>query len=140
MFRLDRRLIPEEDPKAVEAGLTNLIAITASRFDGIVCRIRRLRLWPPMKPGPGTDKLSGTLERQAAEVMGGPIWVYGVPFDANSRHYAALDIPTVLYGAGPATMADAHAGEADERLVLDDLRKATEIVALSLADFLTPAA
>ncbi len=63
-----------------------------------------------------------------------------MPFDANSRHYAALDIPTVLYGAGPATMADAHAGEADERLVLDDLRKATEVVALALADFLTPAA
>lgn len=140
LFRLDRRLIPEEDPKAVEAGLTNLIATTASRFDGIVCRIRRLRLWPAMKPGPGTDKLSETLERQAAEVMGGPVWVYGVPYDANSRHYAALGIPTVLYGAGPATMADAHAGGPDERLVLDDLRKATEVIALSLADFLTPAA
>lgn len=140
VFRLDRRLIPEEDPKAVEAGITNLIATTASRSDGIVCRIRRLRMWPPMKPGPGTDKLSGTLERQAAEVMGGPVWVYGVPYETNCRHYAALGIPTVLYGAGPATTADAHAGEADERLVLDDLRKATEVVALALADFLTPAA
>ena len=93
-----------------------------------------------MKSGPGTVKLAGALEAQAAKVMGAPISVYGVPFDANSRHYAALGIPTVLYGAGPAAGADGHGGGPDERLVLDDLRKATEVVALALAAFLTPAA
>ena len=46
----------------------------------------------------------------------------------------------MLYGAGPATAVDAHWGGPDERLVLDDLRKATEVVALALAEFLTPAA
>jgi acetylornithine deacetylase/succinyl-diaminopimelate desuccinylase-like protein len=57
-----------------------------------------------------------------------------------SRHYAALGIPTVLYGAGPGTGDEAHVGGPDERLVLDDLRKATEVVAMSLAAFMTPAA
>jgi acetylornithine deacetylase/succinyl-diaminopimelate desuccinylase-like protein len=140
VFALGRSLIPEEDPAQVEAELTNLIAATASSMKGIVCRIGRLSLSAPMKPGPGTDKLAGALERQAAEVMDGPIWVYGVPYETNSRHYAALGIPTVLYGAGPATRDVGRAGAADERLVLDDLRKATEVVARALAEFLTPAA
>ncbi len=139
-FKLDRRLIPEDDPAAVEAELTGLIAQTASRTDGIVCNIRRLKMSPPMKSGPGTEKLAGILEGVAAKVMGAPISVYGVPFDANSRHYAALGIPTVLYGAGPGTGDEAHRGGPDERLVLDDLRKATEVVAMSLAAFMTPAA
>lgn len=140
MFALDRRLIPDEEPAAVETELTNLIAATACRSKGIVCRIGRLSLSAPMKPGPGTDKLAQALERQAGEVMDRPIWVYGVPYNTNSRHYAAWGIPTVLYGAGPATRDDGHAGAADERLVLDDLRKATEVAARALAEFLTPAA
>ncbi|MAF96256.1 MAG: peptidase M20 [Rhodospirillaceae bacterium] len=139
VFALDRRLIPDEDPAAVETGLTNLIAATASASKGIVCRIGRLGLSAPMKPEPGTDKLAQALERQATEVMDRPIRVCGVPYDTNSRHYAAWGIPTVLYGAGPATRNDGHAGAADERLMLDDLRKATEVAARGLAEFLAPA-
>jgi len=139
-FTLDRGLIPDEDTSTVEVELTALIAEAVSRFDGIVCRIRRVKLALPMQPGPGTDKLSGCLERQAAEVLGGPVWVYGVPYDPGSRHYAAFGIPTVLYGAGPGTPEEGRIGAADERLVLDDLRKATEVVALALAEFMTPAA
>jgi succinyl-diaminopimelate desuccinylase len=45
-------------------------------------------------------------------------------------------IPTVLYGAGPRTLAEANAHAADERLVLADLRKATEVIALTLCDLL----
>ena len=140
VFSLHRGLIPDEDPAAVEAELTNLIAATASATKGIVCRIGRINLSAPMKPGPGTDKLAQALEGQAAEVMDGPIWITGVPYNTNSRHYAALGIPTVLYGAGPATPEAGHAGAADERLVLDDLRKATEVTARALAAFLTPGA
>ncbi len=139
-FTLDRGLIPDEDVAAVEADLTERIAVAASRFDGIQCRIRRVKLSKPMQAGPGTDKLTGCLERQAAEVLGGPVWVYGVPYDPGSRHYAALGIPTVLYGAGPGTAAEARIRSADEQLVLDDLRKATEVMALTLAEFMTPAA
>ena len=47
-------------------------------------------------------------------------------------------IPIVLYGAGPHTIEEANAHRADERLPLADLRKATEVVALTLLDLLTP--
>jgi acetylornithine deacetylase/succinyl-diaminopimelate desuccinylase-like protein len=42
----------------------------------------------------------------------------------------------VLYGAGPRTLAEANGHRADEKLRLDDLHQATEVVALALADLL----
>jgi acetylornithine deacetylase/succinyl-diaminopimelate desuccinylase-like protein len=138
-FRLVRRLIPDEEPAAVERQMTRLVAETASATDGIVCRVRRLKLLAPMKPVAGAGRLAETLQRQASRAAGRAIEPYGVAFDAEARQYAACGIPTVLYGAGPATAAEANMGGPDERLRLDDLRLATEVVALTLAEFLTPA-
>jgi acetylornithine deacetylase/succinyl-diaminopimelate desuccinylase-like protein len=68
--------------------------------------------------------------------LGEPVPSVGVPLYTDARHYAAADIPTVLYGAGPRTLTEANAHAADERLLLSDLRKATEVVALTLLDLL----
>ncbi|MEO6354405.1 MAG: peptidase M20, partial [Burkholderiaceae bacterium] len=43
---------------------------------------------------------------------------------------------TVLYGAGPRTVPESNAKQADENLLLEDLRRATKVVALTLLDFL----
>jgi acetylornithine deacetylase/succinyl-diaminopimelate desuccinylase-like protein len=59
-----------------------------------------------------------------------------VPLYTDARHYAAAGVPIVLYGAGPHTIEEANAHRADERLLLDDLYKATEVVALTLLDLL----
>jgi succinyl-diaminopimelate desuccinylase len=50
------------------------------------------------------------------------------------RLYTEAGIPGVIYGAGPRTVLESHAKRADERLVLEDLRKATKVIARSLAD------
>jgi succinyl-diaminopimelate desuccinylase len=42
----------------------------------------------------------------------------------------------VLYGAGPHSLLEANGHRADENLALEDLRKATQVVALTLADLL----
>jgi len=139
MFTLGRRLLPDEDAAVAEKDLTDLIAAEASGTDGVLCRINRIKLARPMKPGPGTDHLAGVLERRASEVMATPVSVYGVPHSAPTRHYAAVGIPSVLYGAGPIAAFGAPAAGSNECLELDDLRKATEVVALTLADFMTPA-
>ncbi len=134
---LGRRLIPDEDSAAVERELTGLIAAAANQIGGVLCRIDRIKLNRPMTPGPGTDTLARVLERQASAVMGAAVAVYGVPHATDTRHYAAIGIPSMLYGAGPETAADG--GGPDECLALDDLRKATEAVALTLGEFMTPA-
>ena len=60
-----------------------------------------------------------------------------MPLYTDARHYAERGIPTVLYGAGPRTILEANAHNADENLRLHDLRAATKIVALAVGDLLS---
>ncbi|VTU25680.1 hypothetical protein H4CHR_01643 [Variovorax sp. PBS-H4] len=46
-------------------------------------------------------------------------------------------IPTVMYGAGPESLLEANGHCADERAPLDELRKATVVVANTLLQLLT---
>ena len=70
-------------------------------------------------------------------IMGEPIPAGGVPIYTDARLYSAAGIPTVLYGAGPHSLLEANGHRADERLVLEDLRKATQVVALTLMELLS---
>jgi len=135
-FRLDRRMIPEEDPAAVEAELKALIETAAAPFTGIAVRIRRILLAAPLLPLPGGEELTAQLCKRATEIMGEPVAAKGVPLYTDARHYTASGIPTVLYGAGPHNIEEANAHRADERLPLADLYKATQVVALTLLDVL----
>jgi len=54
----------------------------------------------------------------------------------DARLYSEAGIPVVLYGAGPRTLLESNAKRADENLLLEDLRRATQVVACSLADLL----
>jgi acetylornithine deacetylase/succinyl-diaminopimelate desuccinylase-like protein len=137
-LRLDRRMIPEEDAAAVERELGALIEQSVGRRPGIACRVRRIMLALPLKPVAGLERLVEPLQRNAEAVLGEPVPVYGVPLYTDARHYAAAGIPTVLYGAGPRSLIEANAHAADERLPLADLRKASEVVALTLLDLLRP--
>ena len=48
-------------------------------------------------------------------------------------------MPAVIYGAGPRTVLESNAKRADEHLMLDDLRRATKVIARALAELLQPA-
>ena len=135
-FRLDRRLIPEEDAAEVEAELVARMAAVAGQFHGIAHTVRRVLLAHPLVPVAGSDSLSAALTRSARVVLGEDIASHGLPIYTDARHYAAAGIPTVLYGAGPRNMLEANAHRADERLRLDDLEKATGVVALTLLEML----
>jgi len=66
-----------------------------------------------------------------------PIAVHGVPLYTDARHYTTAGIPTVLYGAGPRTLQEANGHMADECLRLNDLRNATCVVTLALAELMS---
>ena len=135
-LRLDRRIVPEEDGDRVERELHELIQASIGDLPGIRCEVGRIMLAKPLKPVPGLERLVEPLRRHAEAVFGEAIPTYGVPLYTDARHYAAAGIPTALYGAGPRTLGEANAHAADERLALGDLRKATEVVALTLFDLL----
>jgi len=135
-FRLDRRIVPEEKPAEVEADLRRRIEEAGRGLAGIAVGIRRILLAEPLVPRTGAEKLVGAIQRHAQGILGEAIPAQGVPLYTDARHYSAAGIPTVLYGAGPRTLLEANAHRADERLKLDDLAKATKVVALALAELL----
>ncbi len=135
-FRLDRRLIPEENAERVERELIDFIQRTADLFPGVRCDVRRILFARALKPVPGGERLLALLRANAEAVVGTPVPAGGVPLYTDARHYAAAGIPTVLYGAGPRTLLEANAHRADERLHLDDLARATRVVAHTLAEYL----
>ncbi len=136
VFRIDRRMIPEETPAEVEAELRALIAASAAQRPQAKVDVHRLLLAMPLTPQPGADRIVAAIQRHARDVLGVDVPVTGVPLYTDARHYAAAGIPIVLYGAGPRSILEANAHNANENLRLNDLRAATKIVALTVADLL----
>lgn len=138
VLRLDRRMIPEEDPVAVESRVRALVEGAVAGMPGIRLEIRRLLLSQALRPLPAAAPLVASLQRHGLAVFGEPLPAVGTPLYADARLYGERGIPAVLYGAGPRTVEESNAKKADERLLLEDLRGATKVVALTLLDFLRP--
>jgi acetylornithine deacetylase/succinyl-diaminopimelate desuccinylase-like protein len=136
VFKLDRRMIPEENPAEVEAAIRACVAQAAGECAGISVDIRRLLLARSMMPLPGNRPLVDALQKHAGEVFGQVPPAVGTPLYTDVRLYAERGIPGVIYGAGPRTVLESHAKRADERLELEDLRRATQVVARALHDLL----
>lgn len=135
-LKLDRRMIPEEDPTQVEADLRALIQQAVSHLPGVSVDIKTILLARALRPLPGNLPLVETLQRHGQAVLGQPIPALGTPLYTDVRLFGEYGIPGVIYGAGPKTVMESHAKRADERIELEDLRKATQVMARSLHDLL----
>ncbi|MEW6100411.1 MAG: M20/M25/M40 family metallo-hydrolase [Pseudomonadota bacterium] len=136
VFKLDRRMIPEEDPAEVEADLRRVIAEAAAGVSGLTVEIERLLLAQAWKPDARNAPLVQALQRHGQAVFGEPIPTSGTPLYTDVRLFGARGIPAAIYGAGPRTVRESNAKRADEHLVLEDLRRATKVVARTLLDLL----
>ena len=136
-LKLDRRMIPEENPGEVETEVRTLIERTLATHDPrIKVEIRRLLLAHSLQPHSANAPLVEAIRRHAAAVFGEAPPVVGTPLYTDVRLYGAHGVPAVIYGAGPRTVLESNAKRADEHLVLEDLRRATKVVARALADLL----
>ncbi|HRI16962.1 MAG TPA: M20/M25/M40 family metallo-hydrolase [Burkholderiaceae bacterium] len=138
VLKLDRRMIPEENPAEVEATIRKVIADAAAACPGITVEIKRLLLANSMQPLAGNAALVAALQRHGEAVFGEPIPTSGTPLYTDVRLYGEHGIPAAIYGAGPRTVFESNAKRADEHLVLEDLRRATKVVARTLLDLLRP--
>ena len=140
VLRLDRRMIPEENPAEVEATIRRVIADAAAEFNksgpGITVEIKRLLLANSLRPMAGNEALVEALQKHGEAVFGEPIPTSGTPLYTDVRLYGEAGVPAAIYGAGPRTVFESNAKRADEHLVLEDLRRATKVVARSLFDLL----
>jgi len=143
-FKLDRRMIPEENSAEVETSIRQTITQSLQTYnlahahqDPVILDLKRILLAESMKPQEGQKPLIAALQKHAGSMFGTEIPVVGTPLYTDVRLYAAKGIPGVIYGAGPKTVIESHAKRADERLKLDDLHRATRVVARTLYDLLS---
>ncbi len=145
VLKLDRRMIPEENPAEVEASIRAVIAKAVEDFntehgyqgdDAVRADIKRLLLANAMTPLAGNKPLVDAIQKHGEAVFGEKPAAVGTPLYTDVRLYVERGIPGVIYGAGPRTVLESHAKRLDERLVLEDLRRATKVVARSLVDLM----
>ena len=143
IFKLDRRMIPEEDPTVVEASIRQVIDDAVQAFNKgkakdqcIDVNIHRMLLAKAMKPLSGNMPLVQAIQQHGEIVFGEKIPALGTPLYTDVRLYVERGIPGVIYGAGPRTVLESHAKRADERIDLEDLRRATQVIARTLLDLL----
>ncbi len=143
MLKIDRRMIPEENPVEVEASIRAVIAQAIADFntqggytgeDAVRVDIKRLLLANAMTPLDGNKPLVDAIQKHGEAIFGEVPPAVGTPLYTDVRLYVARGIHGVIYGAGPRTVLESHAKRSDERLVLEDLRRATKVVARSLVD------
>ncbi len=137
VLKLDRRMIPEENPAEVEATLRRVIADAVAPSPGITIEVKRILLAHALKPLPGNAPLVEALCKHASAVFGEPIEASGTPLYTDARLFCERGIPAVLYGCGPRTVLESNAKRADEHIEIEDLRRATQVVARTLFDLLS---
>jgi succinyl-diaminopimelate desuccinylase len=134
-LKLDRRMIPEEDAAAVEAEVRALVERAVTAHDSRVrVEMRRMLLARALQPQPANAPLVDAIQRHARALFGEVPPVAGTPLYTDLRLYGEHGVPAVMYGAGPRTVLESNAKRADEHLVLEDLRRATKVVARTLSD------
>ncbi|GBU15507.1 succinyl-diaminopimelate desuccinylase [Polaromonas sp.] len=136
VLKLDRRMIPEENPAEVERDVRRVITDAAATQPGISVDIKRLLMADSWHPDNRNAALVKTLQKHAQAVFGEPIPTSGTPLYTDVRLFGAMGIPAAMYGAGPRTVFESNAKRADEHLVLEDLRRATKVLARTLLELL----
>ena len=136
VLKLDRRMIPEENPSDVEATVRQIIAEAAATVPGITIEIKRLLMAESWKPDARNAELVQTLQKHGGQVFEELIPTSGTPLYTDVRLFGAAGIPSAIYGAGPRTVFESNAKRSDEHLVLEDLRRATKVIARTLLDML----
>ncbi len=145
VLKIDRRMIPEENPAEVEASIHAVIAKAVQDFnqqrdyqgqDAVRTDIRRILLANAMTPLPGNAPLVDAIQKHGEAVFGEQPAAVGTPRYTDVRLYVERGIPGVIYGAGPRTVLESHAKRADERVQLEDLLRATKVVARALHDLM----
>jgi acetylornithine deacetylase/succinyl-diaminopimelate desuccinylase-like protein len=136
VLKLDRRMIPEENPLEVEATLHEVIRNAVADCAGITIEIKRMLLANALQPLDGNRPLVDALSRHATSVFGEEIGAAGTPLYTDARLFGEAGVPAVLYGCGPRTVGESNAKRADEHIDLEDLRRATKVVARTLFDLL----
>src|SRR3546814_714795 len=89
VLKMDRRMIPEEDPARVEDHVCAFVQQAVAELPGIHVDIRRILLARALRPLPGHERLVKSLCKHGQAVFGPTIGVCGTPLYADARRSEA---------------------------------------------------
>jgi acetylornithine deacetylase/succinyl-diaminopimelate desuccinylase-like protein len=105
VLKVDRRMIPEEDPAEVEAALRRTIAEAAASFNpprggrAISVDVKRILLARALKPLPGNKPLVEAIQKHGLAVFGETIPAVGTALpDASTANTASGDLRCRQHG------------------------------------------
>ena len=132
----DRRFLIEEGFAAAKEELEALIRRTLESTRGVEYELRDLMVVEPVLTPPGSP-LIAALDRAIRRVLGTEPTLIASPGTYDHKHVARIaDIPhCVAYGPGELELAH----QPDEYCRVDDLVKATKVLALATLDLMTNA-
>ncbi len=107
LLSVERRVLPGETPEMMEAEVQGIIDRLQAADPAFQAVVRRGLDRPPMET-PSDAGILAAVRESAAQVLGRPVEVAGVPFWTDAATLAAAGIPTLLFG--PAG-SGAHAAE-----------------------------
>ncbi len=117
--------------------MRRVISTAVAGSPGVTVDIKRILLADALAPLAGNQPLVQALCKHASALFGETIGASGTPLYTDARLFCERGIPAVLYGCGPRTVLQSNAKRADEHIELEDLRRATKVVARALVDLLS---
>lgn len=129
VLAVERRTVPGETPAQAEAELQSIAARLAQADPSLRAAVRRGVDRQPMETDPDAP-LPALVRQHAAELLGAPVRVGGVPYWTDAASLAQAGIPTVLFGP---CGAGAHALE--EWVDLESVRRCAAIYEQVAASF-----
>ncbi|MDA1094506.1 MAG: acetylornithine deacetylase/succinyl-diaminopimelate desuccinylase family protein [Acidobacteria bacterium] len=132
----DRRFLPEERFESVKAEFEQLLAEVADEHPGLQCELRDRMVVQPLRT-PDDSLLVRALSR-AAETVTGSVTLVASPGTYDHKHVVRLAGIEQCVAYGPGALELAH--QPDEWCRVDDIVRATQVLALTLLELVGVAA
>ena len=127
----DRRFLIEEGFEATRAEVEGLIADTAAEDPARSYELEDLMVVHPTQTPDGSP-LVAALERGIEEVLGRPATRVASPGTYDQKHFSRIGNVHDCVAYGPGVLEQAH--QPDEWCAIEDMVKATKVMALAILD------
>ena len=129
---IDRRIVPGESPDDNVREIRDIAERAISAIPGTQVEVRGLGLTPAMMSEPDSPVVQAMLEANGR--LGLNTELTGFSMGTDGRHFAAVGIPTIIYGPGDPALAHIP----DEWVGIDEVMEATRAYALAALGILAP--
>lgn len=131
----DRRFLEEESPDSVRGEIDDILREIARDVPDFQYALSDLLMFPPVRT-PAASPLTAVLRGAVRDVLGSEAATVASPGTYDHKHVTRLGGIADCVAYGPGTLELSH--QPDEWCAVDDMVRATQVLALSLLDLAGP--